>query len=111
MKKISLAELPREGVSHDPQITKQVMLRSGEVPHLNSFSRATLLPGQTARAHEHRDMYEVFFVESGSGSMTVGDAEHQLARGDCIMVEPGDRHEITNDSASDLVLIYFGVKA
>ena len=111
MKKVSLADLPREGVSHDPQISKQVMLRSGDVPHLNSFSRAALLPGQTARAHEHRDMFEVFFVESGSGSMTIGGAEHQLARGDCVMVEPGERHEITNDSSFELVLIYFGVKA
>ena len=111
MKKVSLSELPREGVSHDPQITKQVMLRRGDVPHLAAFSRATLLPGQTAHAHEHRDMFEVFLVESGAGLMTIDGVEHRLERGRCIVVEPAERHEITNDGPSELVLIYFGVEA
>ena len=111
MRKVSLLELPREGVSHDPQITKQVMLRRGDVPHLTAFSRSALLPGQTAHAHEHRDMFEVFFVESGAGLMTVADAQHPLERGVCITVEPGERHEITNNGAAELVLLYFGIEA
>ena len=111
MKKVSLNELPREGVSHDPQITKQVMLRRGDVPHLTAFSRSVLLPGQTAHAHEHRDMYEVFFVESGAGLMTIADAPHPLERGVCMMVEPGERHEITNNGSAELVLLYFGIAA
>lgn len=110
MKKVSLRELPREGVSHDPQIGKQVMLRRGDLPHLTSFSRATLTPGQSARAHEHADMFEVFFVESGAGLMKIGGAEHELLSGVCVLVEPGERHEITNTGSSDLVLNYFGVE-
>ena len=111
MKRVSLSELPHEGVSHDPQIAKQVMLRRGDVPHLTTFARATLLPGQTAHAHEHRDMFEVFFVEAGTGRMTINGAEHRLQHGVCIMVAPAERHEITNDGTSELVLIYFGVEA
>ena len=111
MKKLSLAELPLEGVSHDRQIKKQVMLRRGEVPRITAFSRATLLPGQTAHAHQHGDMFEVFFVDAGTGSMTIAGTEHQLARGVCIVIEPGEVHEITNTGSSDLALIYFGVEA
>lgn len=111
MKKISTSELPREGVSHDPQISKQVLLRRGDVPHLMTFARATLTPGQTARAHEHADLFEVFFVESGAGLMKIGATEHSLAPGVCIVVEPTERHEIRNTSASDLVLNYFGIEA
>lgn len=111
MKKTSLAELPREGVSHDPQIIKQVLLRRGDVPHLTAFSRSVLLPGQSARAHQHLDMFEIFFVESGAGVMKVNDREHQLGRGDCVLVEPREVHEITNNSDGDLVLNYFGVEA
>ena len=109
MKKVSLEQLPREGVSHDPQITKQVLLRTGNVPHLTTFARATLLPGQIAREHSHRDMFEVFLVDVGMGVMKIGGVEHQLAAGVCIVVEPGETHEIVNDSATDLVLTYFGV--
>ena len=111
MKKTSLAELPREGVSHDPQIAKQVMLRRGDAPHLTAFSRSVLLPGQTARAHQHLDMFEVFFVESGAGLMKVNGHEHKLAPGVCVLVEPREEHEITNNSYGELVLNYFGLEA
>ena len=111
MKKISISQLPREGVSHDPQITKQVMLRRGDLPHVTAFSRSTLLPGQTAHEHQHRDMFEVFFVESGAGTMKIAGTEHQLERGVCILVEPGELHEISNTGSAELVLNYFGVEA
>jgi quercetin dioxygenase-like cupin family protein len=111
MKKVLLGELPCEGVSHDPEITKQVMLRRGDVPHLTAFSRSTLLPGQTAHAHQHRDMFEVFLVEAGAGLMTIAGTAHQLERGVCIVIEPGELHEITNNSASELALMYFGIEA
>jgi quercetin dioxygenase-like cupin family protein len=111
MKKASIHQLPLEGVSHDPQIAKQVLLRRGDVPHLTAFSRATLSPGQSVREHEHADMYEVFFVEAGAGVMKIGGAEHQLAHGVCILVEPRERHELTNTGTADLVLNYFGVAA
>jgi mannose-6-phosphate isomerase-like protein (cupin superfamily) len=110
MKKTSLSELPTEGVSHDPQIVKQVLLTRGDVPHLTAFSRATFSPGQTAHEHQHRDMFEVFFVLSGSGLMKIGGSEHQLESGVCILVEPGELHEISNTGASDLVLNYFGIE-
>ena len=110
MKKVVLSELPREGVSHDPQIRKQVMLRRGDVPHVTGFSCATLLPGQTAHAHQHDDMSEVFFVQAGEGLMTIQGAEHQLTPGACILVEPGELHEISNNGDAGLVLLYFGIE-
>jgi mannose-6-phosphate isomerase-like protein (cupin superfamily) len=56
-------------------------------------------------------MFEVFFVESGAGLMTIEGREHRLERGVCMLLEPNERHEITNDGASELVLIYFGVES
>jgi mannose-6-phosphate isomerase-like protein (cupin superfamily) len=111
MKKVSLANLPEEGVSHNPEIRKRVMLRRGDVPHVTNFSRSRLAPGQTARSHAHTDMHEVFYVESGSGLMRVDGEEFELEAGVCVAVSPGERHEITNTSAGELVLCYFGVEA
>jgi quercetin dioxygenase-like cupin family protein len=64
----SLKNLPEESVSHNPEIKKKVMLRFGDLPHLTNFSQARFAPGQTAPAHAHQDMCEVFFVEAGSGA-------------------------------------------
>ncbi|MFO8039702.1 MAG: hypothetical protein R6U67_09655 [Sodalinema sp.] len=66
MKHCSLNSIPPEGVSHNPNIRKQVMLRKGDLPHLTNFSQARFAPGQVAPGHCHDNMSEVFFVESGS---------------------------------------------
>ena len=42
--------------------------------------------------------------------MKIGASEHQLESGVCILVEPGELHEISNTEASDLVLNYFGIE-
>ena len=111
MKRVTLADVPEEGVSHNPEIRKQVLLRRGDVPRLANFSRARLLPGQRARAHRHLDMSEVFFVERGAGVMRVEGAELPLCPGVCVAVEPGEEHEIVNTGSGELVLYYFGVES
>lgn len=110
MKIVLLADAPEEGVSHNPEIRKRVLLRRGDLPHLTNFTRARLTPGQVARAHTHADMHEVFFVESGDGVIKVSGREHPLAAGTCVAVEPGETHEIANTGSADLVLNYFGVE-
>lgn len=110
MKIVALSDLPEEGVSHNPEIKKQVLLARGAVPHLTNFARSTLSPGQVARAHRHPDMYEVFFVESGAGVIKVDGREQSLGTGVCVLIEPGEAHEIVNNGAGNLVLIYFGIE-
>ena len=110
MKFISLNKLVEESVSHNPEIRKKVMLRAGELPHLTNFSQASFAPGQTASAHAHQDMWEVFFVESGSGVIRIDTQEYPLLPGNCAVVEPGEVHEVINNSDSELVLTYFGLQ-
>jgi quercetin dioxygenase-like cupin family protein len=110
MKTRSLSTLPTEGVSHNPGIAKQVMLRNGELPHLTQFAQARFAPGQVAAAHTHADMFEVFFVESGVGRMTVDGHAHHLQAGSCVAVEPGEVHELENVGHTELVVTYFGLQ-
>jgi quercetin dioxygenase-like cupin family protein len=110
MKFITLAQTPIEAVSHNPEIQKQVMLRSGDLPHLTNFSQSRFAPGQSACAHAHADMCEVFFVEAGTGTIRINDQPYPLASGTCVAVAAGELHEVINDGNTDLVLTYFGVK-
>ncbi|PPT07058.1 putative conserved protein contains double-stranded beta-helix domain [Geitlerinema sp. FC II] len=110
MKHLSLQNIPTQGVSHNPNIRKQVMLKSGDLPHLTNFAQARFAPGQVAAAHSHSDMCEVFFVESGSGTIRIDDTPYPLEPGTCIAVEVGEVHEITNTGNAELVLTYFGLQ-
>lgn len=112
MKIVSLQQLGEEAVSHNPRIRKKVFVRKGEVPHLTGFSRAVFPPGAVTDAHTHPDMVEVFLVESGCGRLRGGgDGDVLLAAGDCIVVSPGEEHELDNTGEEDLVLVYFGIEA
>ena len=106
----SLNELPEESVSHNPEIKKKVMLRFGDLPHLTNFSQARFAPGQNAPAHAHQDMSEVFFVEAGAGVIYIDGKEYSLVPGNCVAVEPGEVHEVVNNSTNELVLTYFGLR-
>ena len=110
MKITNLANLPQKQVSHNPEITKKVMLTNQDLPHLTNFSQATFAPGQVAAAHAHQDMYEVFFVSAGRGTMQIDQKTYNLAPGVCIAVEVGETHEVINTGTEDLVLTYFGIK-
>jgi mannose-6-phosphate isomerase-like protein (cupin superfamily) len=110
MKHLSLQNIPPEGVSHNPNIVKQVMLRQGDLHHLTNFSQARFAPGQVAAGHSHADMNEVFFVESGSGTIHIDGTPHPLEPGTCVAVEVGEVHEITNTGDTELILTYFGLR-
>ncbi|MEW5931600.1 MAG: cupin domain-containing protein [Gemmatimonadota bacterium] len=110
MRRVRLDELPEEGVSHDPELRKRVLLRRGAVPRLTAFSRAVLRPGQATTAHAHADMHEVFWVEAGRGEARVGGEALPLEPGVCLLVEPGEEHALACAGPEDLVLLYFGVE-
>ena len=110
VKIVSLADLPEGKVSHNPEIGKKVMLQKKDLPHVTGFSQATFGPGQVACAHAHEDMYEVFFVEAGAGVIRVDGDPYRLEPGTCVVVAPGEEHEVACSGPSDLVLTYFGVE-
>ena len=110
MKRVLLHEQPTRPVSHNPDIGKRVMLDESVVPGLTNFSQAVFSSGQVAPGHLHEDMYEVFFVRRGSGVIVVDGTEYPLLPDECVVVEPGERHEIRNPNAQELVLLYFGFR-
>ncbi len=110
MKITSLSTLPEQAVSHNPAIKKKVMLQWGDLPHLTNFSQACFTPGQSASAHSHANMCEVFFVESGEGTIWIDDTSYRLSSGICIAVEAGETHELCNTGSTELILTYFGLR-
>ncbi len=111
MKIVSIQTLPEEGVSHDPELRKKVMIHNGELPHLKSFAQLRMAPGQIAHAHSHAEYYEVFLIQAGEGTVTVDTAQYHAATGTCVVFEPGEIHELANTGSEELVLSYFSLEA
>jgi len=109
MKIVDLEKLPYQPVSHNPEIKKRVMIAINELPHLTNFSQAIFTPGQVAIAHAHETMYEIFYIDSGEGLIRINGQEYSVQKGSCLVVEPGETHEIINNSSRDLIINVIGL--
>jgi mannose-6-phosphate isomerase-like protein (cupin superfamily) len=110
MKLLNLSSIEPTAVSHNQAIKKRVMLSEGELANVIQFAQSVFPVGAVAEKHVHKDMGEVFFVESGTGQMEINGISYALEPGTCVVVEPGESHEICNTGLTDLVITYFGVE-
>lgn len=97
------------GVSHNPEIKKKLFVEKGTVPKLMSFGKAIFTPGQGVGEHVHETMYEVFYITKGKARFIVNGKERNVQKGDCIVIEQGERHSQSNPYDKDVEWIYFGI--
>lgn len=105
----SLQSAPDEPVSHNPSARKRVLARNGEIPGITQIARARIPAGETAPAHAHIDMWEVFLCESGHGIFLIDGTAHPVTTGDCLVIQPGESHEVQNPGPDPLVLTVTGI--
>ncbi len=65
-----------------------------------------LLPGQTLGGHYHEQVEETFYVLQGCGVFVVNGQNYSAREGDAFRMEPQDRHDIRNESAQPLKLVF-----
>ncbi|MBF0188167.1 MAG: cupin domain-containing protein [Magnetococcales bacterium] len=109
MKIVSLSDLLDQPSIHNPEISKKILLNSGDAPHIKAVGQVTFTPGQVIPAHAHDDMHEIFMIRSGSGVIRINGAEHTLTSGSCTVVQPNEQHEVENTGSEPMLLIYFQI--
>ena len=57
-----------------------------------------LLPGGSLGGHYHERVEETFYFTSGSAKVIVNGEDHRAQTGSAFRMEPGDRHDIVNDT-------------
>ncbi|HEX8463249.1 MAG TPA: cupin domain-containing protein [Abditibacterium sp.] len=67
-----------------------------------SLAEAILAPGQSTVAHFHPRAEEIYFILTGSGTMTIDDATRKVRVGDAIAIPSGQIHQILNDGETEL---------
>ncbi len=64
-------------------------------------------PGEELGRHMHNEVEETFyFVEGRGGRFVCNGAEHPIAAGTAFRVEPGEVHNIVNDSGAPLKAVF-----
>jgi mannose-6-phosphate isomerase-like protein (cupin superfamily) len=70
-----------------------------------SLAEATLPPGAATQAHLHPQTEELYYILQGEALMAVEGERRAVGPGDAIAILPGQRHQIRNTGASDLVFL------
>jgi mannose-6-phosphate isomerase-like protein (cupin superfamily) len=115
MRVIRGGEIPFEPASHEPidapGVYKRVLLRRDElfVGRVQMVNWAKLPKGRAFSRHYHEDMEEVFIILDGRVRALVAGAEAELEAGDCLVVSPGETHQIVNLSDHDVHYVVFGI--
>jgi mannose-6-phosphate isomerase-like protein (cupin superfamily) len=70
-----------------------------------SLAEATVPVGGATTAHYHPQSEELYFFQSGTGRLRVGDEERDVRPGDCAVIPPGTEHKLVNTGEEPLVLL------
>ena len=75
--------------------------------HLNNLilSKTTLHAHKETTGHDHPGVEEVYFFESGTGKMQLGNDEFAVTGGNIVIIPDGDFHKVFNLSDEDLIFI------
>ena len=66
-----------------------------------------LAPGEQMGRHMHKEVEETFYiVEAGGGRFIITDQEHPIRVGMVVRLEPGEAHNIVNDTKSPLKAVF-----
>ena len=70
-----------------------------------SLAEATVPVGGRTISHYHRAAEELYFFTAGRGRMSLADEEREVAAGDCVVIPPGQVHQLVNTGDGPLVLL------
>jgi mannose-6-phosphate isomerase-like protein (cupin superfamily) len=61
--------------------------------------------GVDVKPHYHRVIEEIYHIASGTGVVTVEGKEAVMRAGDTVVIRPGERHSIRNESTEELRMV------
>lgn len=115
MKIIRFSEVDEIPASHedpdDPGVMKKILFRRADLfdGRIQMINWATLLPGKTVAGHAHESMQEVFIM-IGDGAVTNVDGKKvTLSRGDALVVDVKEIHEMKNQGTTPIEYIVLGI--
>ena len=112
---IRSTDLPFVPAGHEnpqnPGVWKKVLLAKADIQagHVQMINWARLPSGNSFAPHYHEDMQEAFVIVQGTAELTVGDKTVTLQRGDAILIDPHEVHQMFNAGPDDAEYLAIGI--
>lgn len=89
---------------------KQILATQAEIgAEGNLLQIVEIPPGEHVEPHYHRETGELFYIQRAGGTLVIDGTEITPEEGDVIVCEPGDVHEVKNESEQPFRILVFKV--
>ena len=115
MKTITSATLPFVPAAHEnplsPGVLKKVLLEKADLQpgRIQMVNWASLAVGRQFARHYHEDMQEIFIIVQGEAEITVGTETVTLHRGDAVVIDPREVHQMQNAGTEVVEYLAIGI--
>lgn len=92
----------KEGYSKRIYLTEKDLDISGAL-----VQQIKIKTGEVAKEHYHKIQTEIFYFLNNNGYWIVNDIKIVPGKGDVMVIEPNDRHEVVNDTKEDYLYVAF----
>lgn len=94
-----------------PGVLKKVLFEKADLQpgRIQMINWAKLPVGKQFARHYHEDMQEVFVLVQGVAEITVGTETAILRRGDAVLIDAGEIHQMRNISQEDAEYLAIGI--
>lgn len=115
MKLTSFASISFVPAGHEnpaaPGVLKKVLLEKADLQpgRVQMINWAKLPVGKQFTRHYHEDMQEVFVLVQGEAEITVGTETAMLRRGDAVLIDAREVHQMRNTGHEDVEYLAMGI--
>jgi len=95
----------------DPGVLKKVLFQRADLQTglVQMVNWAKLPAGNSFAPHYHEDMQEIFIIVQGTARLAVGNETVVLRRGDAILIDLREVHQMWNDTEEDVEYVVVGI--
>ena len=115
MKTIRFAAHSFVPASHEnplsPGALKKVLIQKADLQpgRIQMINWSNLGVGKQFARHYHEDMQEMFLIVQGKAEITVGTETAELGRGDLVLIDPREVHQMRNVGSEDVEYLAIGI--
>ena len=92
-------------ISKDGSEIREILAPGNSSLRNQSLAEARVSPGKATIQHFHIKSEEIYYILQGKAKIRVEGEIREVAKGDGIVMTPGQRHEIWNTGSEELVFL------
>jgi mannose-6-phosphate isomerase-like protein (cupin superfamily) len=96
-----------------PGVLKKILLTKADLQpgRVQMINWARQAPGKRFSRHYHEDMQEIFVFLGGHAELTVDGKTLTMRRGDAVVIDPREIHEMRNHGPEQVEYVVVGITA